>query len=80
MRASLWRARAAPRWFRHSGRGPRWSLSTSPRKKYWFWPSPVIIGTPIYPKIAGRKATAEELERITENLMAEIYRLGGGIE
>ena len=24
------------------------------RKKYWFRPSPVIIGTPIYPKIAGR--------------------------
>ena len=31
-------------------------------KKYWFRPSPVVIGKPIYPKIAGRKATAEELE------------------
>ena len=40
----------------------------------------MIIGTPIYPEIAGRKATAEELERITENLMAEIYRLGEGLE
>lgn len=50
------------------------------RKKYWFRPSPVVIGTPIYPEIAGRKATAEELERITENLMAEIYRLGEGLE
>ena len=48
------------------------------RKKYWFRPSPVVIGKPIYPKIAGRKATAEELEQITEHLMAEIYRLGEG--
>lgn len=50
------------------------------RKKYWFRPSPVVIGKPIYPKIAGRKATAEELEQITERLMAEIYRLGEGLE
>ena len=50
------------------------------RKKYWFRPSPVVIGEPIYPKIAGRKATAEELEQITEQLMAEIYRLGEGLE
>ena len=49
-------------------------------KKYWFRPSPVVIGKPIYPKIAGRKATAEELEQITEHLMAEIYRLGEGLE
>ena len=46
------------------------------RKKYWFRPSPVIIGRPIYPKIAGRKATSEELETIMTEVMAEIYRMG----
>ena len=46
------------------------------RKKYWFRPSPVIIGRPIYPKIAGRKATSEKLETIMTEVMAEIYRMG----
>ena len=48
------------------------------RKKYWFRRSPVVIGPPIYPKIAGRKATSEELEQITNDVMAAIYRLGEG--
>lgn len=46
------------------------------RKKYWFRPSPVIIGAPIYPKIAGRKATSEELDRIMEDVMSKIYKMG----
>ena len=46
------------------------------RKKYWFRRSPVIIGKPITPKIAGRKATSEELEQIMDGVMKEIYRLG----
>lgn len=49
------------------------------RKKFWFRPSPVVIGAPIYPQLAGRKATPEELEQITEQVMAEIYRLGEGL-
>ena len=48
------------------------------RKKYWFRRSPVVIGPPIHPKIAGRKATSEELEQITNDVMAAIYRLGEG--
>ena len=46
------------------------------RKKYWFRRSPVIIGAPIYPKIAGRKATSEELDRIMNDVMAQIYKMG----
>ena len=46
------------------------------QKKYWFRRSPVIIGKPITPKIAGRKATSEELEQIMDGVMKEIYRLG----
>ena len=46
------------------------------RKKYWFRRSPVIIGKPITPKIAGRKATSEELEQIMDGVMKEICRLG----
>ena len=46
------------------------------RKKYWFRRSPVIIGKPITPKIAGRKATSEELEKIMNDVMEQIYRLG----
>ena len=46
------------------------------RKKYWFRRSPVIIGAPIYPKIAGRTATSEELDRIMNDVMAQIYKMG----
>ena len=46
------------------------------RKKYWFRRSPVIIGKPITPKIAGRKATSEELEKIMNDVMEQIYQLG----
>ena len=46
------------------------------RKKYWFRRSPVVIGKPIHPQIAGRKATSEELERIMNDVMEQIYQMG----
>ncbi len=50
------------------------------RKKYWFRPTPVIIGEPYSPQIAGRKATSEELETIANDMMDRIYQLGGETE
>lgn len=47
-----------------------------PKKKPWFRFTTIIVGEPYYPVIAGRKATAEELVLITEELMARIYALG----
>ena len=46
------------------------------RKKYWFRRSPVVIGKPIHPQIAGRKATSEELEKIMNDVMEQIYQMG----
>ena len=35
-----------------------------------------MIGKPIHPQIAGRKATSEELERIMNDVMEQIYQMG----
>ena len=50
------------------------------RKKRWFRPTTVVIGQPFYPQIEGRKATAEELDEITETVMNKIHALGEGLE
>ena len=50
------------------------------RKKPWFWPTTVVFGQPFYPQIAGRKATAEELDQITHTVMDQIHHLGEGLE
>ena len=46
------------------------------RKKPRFRPTTVVFGQPFYPQIAGRKATAEELNEITNQVMAQIHALG----
>lgn len=78
MRASLWRARAAPR-CSPPGRDPAGPCLRLPEE--------VLVPAQScdhrnahLSEDRRRKATAEELERITENLMAEIYRLGEGLE
>ena len=48
------------------------------RKKRLFSRNVVVIGQPYYPSYAGRKPTAEELQIITEDLMARIHALGEG--
>lgn len=50
------------------------------RKKRWFRPTTVVIGEPFHPQIEGRKATAEELDEITETVMEKIHKLGEGLE
>ena len=50
------------------------------RKKPRFRPTTVVFGQPFYPQIAGRKATAEELNEITNQVMAQIHALGEGLE
>lgn len=45
-------------------------------KKRRFHPTTVVIGKPYTPQIAGRKATTEELEAITRDLMERIQKLG----
>ena len=47
-------------------------------KKRRFHPTTVVIGQPYRPVIAGRKATSEELESITKDLMLRIQALGEG--
>ena len=47
-----------------------------PRKKRWFAPTPVVIGQPYYPEVAGRHATSEEYQAIADDLMERIYGLG----
>ncbi len=49
-----------------------------PEKRRWFRFNTVVIGQPYYPEISGRKATSEELEQITQELMDRIYALGEG--
>lgn len=49
-----------------------------PEHKRLFRPNTVVIGEPYYPQIAGRKATAEELDAITCDLMNRIQALGEG--
>lgn len=50
------------------------------RNKPWFRPTTVVIGQPFHPQIQGRKATAEELEEITNEVMRQIRKLGEGLE
>lgn len=50
------------------------------RKKYWFRRSPVVIGAPIYPEFQGRRATSEELDQISSDVLHQIYQLGEGLE
>jgi 1-acyl-sn-glycerol-3-phosphate acyltransferase len=47
-------------------------------KKRIFRRNLVVIGKPFMPEYAGRRPTSEELEVITEKLMADIRRLGEG--
>lgn len=49
-----------------------------PAKKRWFLPTTVVIGRPVHPQIAGRKATAEELEIITDEVMGRIQAMKEG--
>lgn len=49
-----------------------------PTKRKWFRSVTVVIGEPYYPKIAGRKATAEELQSISNDLMLRVRALGEG--
>lgn len=50
------------------------------RKKPWFRPTTVVIGQPFHPQIQGRKATADELDQITNEVMERIHALGEGAE
>lgn len=50
------------------------------KKKKLFSRNTVVIGAPFQPKYEGRKPTSEELEAITEDLMARIHALGEGQE
>ena len=36
----------------------------------------VVIGKPYYPQFSGRKPTADELDAITDQLMAQVHALG----
>ncbi len=46
-----------------------------PAKKRWFARTPVVFGEPFYPETASRRGSAEEYERIAEELMARITAL-----
>lgn len=46
-----------------------------PGKKRWFRSTTVVIGAPFYPVFSGRKATSEELDGITQEIMERIHRL-----
>ena len=49
-------------------------------KKRLFRRNTVVIGEPYYPRYAGRKPTAEELQSIAQDLMDRVRRLGEGVE
>lgn len=46
-----------------------------PGKKRWFRSNTVRIGAPLYPKVEGKKATAEEYRAIAEEQMARVEEL-----
>ena len=48
-----------------------------PRKKNWFRKTTLVFGEPYIPTFEGRKATAEDYERIGAELMERIYSLKG---
>ena len=47
-----------------------------PRKKNWFRPTTVVVGEPYRPQIAGKKATQEEYNAISAEMMRRIFALG----
>ena len=51
-----------------------------PRKKTWFRPITLVFGQPYFPDFAGQKATPEDYERITADLMERIYSLKGQVK
>lgn len=46
-----------------------------PAEKKWFRRTPVVFGEPFYPTAEGKKGTAEDYERIAEELMERISAL-----
>ncbi len=46
-----------------------------PAEKKWFRRTPVVFGEPFVPQVEGRKGTAEDYERIGNELMARIAAL-----
>lgn len=46
-----------------------------PAEKKWFGRTPVVIGEPYYPRVAGKKGTQEEYRAIADDLMARIQAL-----
>ena len=51
-----------------------------PRKKKWFRKTTLVFGEPFVPEFEGRKATAEDYERIGAELMERICSLKGQAE
>lgn len=47
-----------------------------PRKKNWFRPTTVVIGQPFWPRTAGKRATQEEYDAISAEMMRRIFALG----
>ena len=47
-----------------------------PRKKYWFRSTTVVIGEPYYPQVAGKRATPEEYDAVSAEVMRRIFALG----
>lgn len=45
-------------------------------KKRFFCPIDIVIGKPYAPEFEGAKPTAEDLERLTDEMMRTIYQLG----
>ena len=46
-------------------------------KKRLFHKTRIIIGKPYTPVYTGRRGTAEEMQNIADDLLREIYALGG---
>lgn len=46
-----------------------------PAKKLWFRRTKVYVGEPFHPQIAGKRATSEELDAATEEMMRRIHAL-----
>ncbi len=44
-------------------------------KKKWFGRTPVVIGEPYHPQIAGKRATTEEYHAIAEDMMVRVRAL-----
>ncbi len=46
-----------------------------PARRRWFRRTDVVIGEPYYPEIEGRRPSAEDYERVTEEMMRRIQAL-----